>query len=135
MKAVRNILLLILCIFIFPFITAADSSTPEGFEKYFNNISTKLDLTGQQKTEVMPIFLSDFNETMSVFKKYGFDPSKGEKPGIFKLEKMKDGLQQSEKEIDKKLSVILSSQQMDKLNQIRAEEKKQMEEELEAHKK
>jgi len=92
-------------------------------------------LTDKQKTEVRPIFLSDFNEAMNVFKKYGFDPSKGEKPGIFKLEEMKDELQQSEKETNKKLSAILSNQQMDELNRIRAEEEKQKKEELEAHKK
>jgi len=132
---VRNILLLIICIFIFPFITAADSSTPEGFENYFSNVSTSLNITAQQKTEVRPIFLSSFNDSERIFQKYGFKPAKGKRPSIFKIGDMKKEIEQSQAQTDEKLSKILSQQQMDDLKQFRAQEAKKIEQEYEANKK
>ena len=109
--------------------------TRRGFDKYFNNISTKLDMSPEQVKETRPIFLTYYDETATTFKKYGFNPEEGEKPGIFKLEDMKKEIEKNEKVADAKLDSILSKEQMDELTQIRKEEAKQLMTELKEHEK
>jgi len=135
MNAVTNSILLVLCIAIIPVVVSADSSSPEGFENYFSNVSTSLNLTDQQKTEVRPIFLSSFNDSESIFQKYGFNPAKGKRPSIFKIGDMKKEIEQSQAHTDEKLSKILSQQQMDDLKKFRAQEAKKIEQEYDANKK
>jgi len=133
MKLFKLSFVILLFVIVLPFSATADE--PEGFENYFSNVSTSLDLTDQQKTEVRPIFLSSFNESESIFQKYGFYPAKGERPSIFKIGDMKKEIEQSEAKTDEQLNKILSSQQMDDLKQFRDEEEKKIEKEYEENKK
>ena len=135
MKLIKTSLVLILFILAVPFSVTADDPVPDGFENYFSNVSSSLELTDQQKTEVRPIFLSSFKDTESIFQKYGFYPAKGERPSIFKIGDMKKEVEQSEAQTDKKLSAILSEKQMNDLKQFRDEEEKKLEQEYEANKK
>lgn len=135
MKLIETSIVFILVILALPILAVADGPAPDGFDKYFSNISEKLLMSDEQVKETRPIFLSYYNETASTFQKYGFNPEKGEKPGIFKLEDMKKDIEKNEKQTDNKLSTILSKKQMEELNHIRDEEAKQLMQELKEHEK
>ena len=133
MKLINTSLVLLLFITALPFLTAAEESA--AFDKYFSNISEKLSMTPEQVKETRPIFLQSYQENLSTFQKYGFNPEKGEKPGIFKLEDMKKEIDKNQKVTDGKLDRILSTEQMGELKQIRDEEAKELMGELKAHEK
>ena len=133
MRLIKSTLVLLFFLAVLPFTVNADD--PEGFDKYFSNISEKLSMSNEQVNETRPIFLSYYDETAVIFKKYGFNPEEGKKPGIFKLEDMKKEIEKNEKTTDSKLESILSNEQMDELAEVRKEEAKQLMTELKEHEK
>ena len=133
MKLIKSLIVFVFVALAVPLPAAADD--PEGFDNYFSNISEKLSMSDEQVKETRPIFLSYYDETDVIFKKYGFNPEEGKKPGIFKLEDMKKEIEKNEKVTDAKLDSILSKEQMDELAKVRKEEAKQLMQELKEHEK
>ena len=135
MKVVQSLPILILFLVVLIFTAVADESSSAAFDKYFSNISEKLSMSPDQVTETKPIFLQSYQENLSIFQKYGFNPEKGEKPGIFKLEDMKKEIDKAQKVTDSKLDQVLSAEQMGELKQIRDQEAKELMNELKEHEK
>lgn len=133
MKLLSSSIVILLFVLALPFSAAAEDSA--AFDKYFSNISEKLSMSPEQVKETRPVFLQSYQENLSTFKKYGFNPEKGEKPGIFKLEDMKKEIDKNQKVTDSKLDQILSAEQMGELKQIRDQEAKELMGELKAHEK
>ena len=133
MKLVKSLTVLVLIILAVPFSVMAEESA--AFDKYFSNISEKLSMSPEQVKETKPIFLQSYQENLSIFQKYGFNPEKGEKPGIFKLEDMKKEIEKAQKVTDSKLDQVLSTEQMGELKQIRDQEAKELMNELKEHEK
>ena len=135
MKVVQSLPILILFLTGLIFTAVADESSSAAFDKYFSNISEKLSMSPAQVKETKPIFLQSYQENLSIFQKYGFNPEKGEKPGIFKLEDMKNEIDKAQKVTDSKLDQVLSAEQMGELKQIRDQEAKELMNELKEHEK
>lgn len=133
MKLIKSLTVLALILLAVPFSVIAEDSA--AFDKYFSNISEKLSMTPEQVKETKPIFLESYQENLGIFKKYGFNPAKGEKPNIFKLEDMKKEIEKAQKVTDSKLDKILSAEQMGELKQIRDQEAKQIMNELKENEK
>jgi len=133
MKLLSASIVILFFVLVLPFSAAAEESA--AFDKYFSNVSEKLSMTPEQEKETRPIFLQSYQENLSTFQKYGFNPEKGEKPGIFKLEDMKKEIVKNQKVTDSKLDQILSAEQMGELKQIRDQEAKELMSELKAHEK
>ena len=133
MKLVKSLTVLVLIILAVPFSAMAEESA--AFDKYFSNISEKLSMSPEQVKETKPIFLQSYQENLSIFQKYGFNPEKGEKPGIFKLEDMKKEIEKAQKVTDSKLDQVLSTEQMGELKQIRDQEAKELMNELKENEK
>lgn len=133
MKLLSASIVILLFVLVLPFSAAAEKSA--AFDKYFSNVSEKLSMTPEQEKETRLIFLQSYQENLSTFQKYGFNPEKGEKPEIFKLEDMKKEIVKNQKVTDSKLDQILSTDQMGELKQIRDQEAKELMNELKAHEK
>lgn len=133
MQLIKTLTFVTLIILAVPFSVIAEDSA--AFDKYFSNISEKLSMSPEQVKETRPVFLESYQENLGTFKKYGFNPEKGEKPGIFKLEDMKKEIDKNQKVTDSKLDKILSAEQMGELKQIRDQEAKELMNELKEHEK
>ncbi len=95
-------------------------------ERRFQELSDRLELTGEQEPEVKSILADDRESRLALLRENGVDVEAGEKPSMFTMMGMRSDMSALSERTRENLSGILSAEQMNTYDTIVSERRAEM---------
>ena len=120
---------MLLAILFFAFTAWADEADLSPVEVRMQETKSRLALTEKQKVQLKPILEDHFDAQMAVLDKYGLDAEdRDNRPDAQTLRALRQELEENRIKTSKRLSGILSSEQLAEFEKIQIEQKRQIQE-------
>lgn len=112
----------------------ANAQAPD-LEQQITDMKKRLALTEDQSEQIKPVIEKSIAARREILKKYGIDPTKGDRQSFKKLSfsdkrKLRGELKEIKKTTHDKLEVILSEEQMDEYEGMQKERKEKLREHM-----
>ena len=118
---------MLLAILFFAFTAWADEADLSPVEVRMQETKSRLALTEKQKVQLKPILEDHFDAQMAVLDKYGLDAEdRDNRPDAQTLRALRQELEENRIKTSKRLSGILSSEQLAEFEKIQAQQREQM---------
>ena len=113
----------------FTFTAWADESDLSRLKARMQEIGSRLGLTEEQVIQLKPILEGHFDAQMAIFDKYGLNvENRGSRPDVQTLRALRKDLDENKTKTSKRLSGILSREQLAEFEKIQKEQRQKMRE-------